>query len=161
MDPSVKATRTAIAQNRVTVAASAVAERYGLTDQLTAVQTASAVRADVRPLYQMEAVADLLDAIVASEGVEAEDASPESELLVLESVNARTARLLTESGYTNVVALREASDDDLVAISGIGAATVRAIRAEIGQPEGAGDEDALPEPDEPIDDAEATEAEPE
>lgn len=143
MDPAVKATRTAIARNRVTVAAEALAARHGLGAQMDAISAAMRAPISARDVLQMEAVADLIDAIVGSGSEPAQDASPVSELAMLESVGPKLAETLAEHGITNVVMLRETSDGELLAIDGIGAGKLRRIRADVGSPV------------EPMDDAEA------
>lgn len=153
MDPAIKNQRQAIAQNRLATAATALAARYGLQEHAEALDACNLVRATVRPLYQLEATADLLDAIIASEGTEAADATPASELAALDAITPGLADKLVAGGFTNLVMVREATDDELEATPGVGKATVRKIRAEVGYSE--------PEPDEPMDDADGMEAEPE
>ena len=156
MDNRIKATRTAIARNRMQVATRALAERYGLAAQVAAIDAAARVPASAREVYQLEATADLLDAIIAAVNVPAANATPASELAVLDAVSPGLAKKLVAAGYDNLVSVREATDDDLVAIKGIAKKTVQKIRAEIGYAEREPDE-----PNEPLDDAEGMEAEPE
>lgn len=66
MDPAIKAAETAIARDRIQAAATALAERYGLDAQVAAVSDVQRAPLQVRDLYQMRAVADLLDAIVTA-----------------------------------------------------------------------------------------------
>lgn len=137
MDPAIRARRLAIARDRIGVAALALAERHGLHAEAAAVAAAVVARADVRDVISSEAIAALLDAIVAAEGAAQPEMTPERELAALAAVGPRLAATLVERGITNVVALRETSDDDLLAIEGVGPATVRKIRAELGTPQAA------------------------
>lgn len=133
MDAGIRAARLQLARDRIRVATLALVERHGLHDHSTTMADADRMPVAVRDVYQLEAVAALLDALVLTEAVKAEDATPESELAALSSVGPQLAEKLTEAGITNVVTLSDASDDELLAIDGVGRSTLRRIRAEIGQ----------------------------
>jgi predicted flap endonuclease-1-like 5' DNA nuclease len=148
MDPAAKRTKMAILQNRVAVSASALAERHGLHAAAEQVTRAQVAPLSVRDVYQLEAIADLIDALVASGSVVDADATPASELSALASVGPKVAETLSGYGITNVVQLRDMSDADLESIDGIGKATIRRIRADIGYPDTIQDAPESPQSDE-------------
>lgn len=72
MDGTIKARRTAVAYDRITAAVLALAEQHGVS--VEAFDVVGSVPADVKPLYRLEAAADVLDAIVSGAEPEAEAA---------------------------------------------------------------------------------------
>lgn len=127
MDPSVRNRRRATANQRIALATDALAERFGIHAQRDALDAAGTARYE-RDLYTSEAVADLLEAIVAAT---AEQAEPASEFAAM-GVDPSIAEKLIDAGYGDAAAVRAASDDDLLAIKGVGKATVRDLRASLG-----------------------------
>ena len=65
MDPSHQNRRAAVAQQRIATAAQALAKRHGLDDQAAAVANARHRDGGIDALFKSEAIADLLDALVA------------------------------------------------------------------------------------------------
>jgi len=74
MDGTIKARRTAQAYDRITAAVMALAEQHGVSTE--AFEIVDKVPHDVKPLYRLEAAADVLDAIVS--GADSVD-EPESD----------------------------------------------------------------------------------
>ena len=56
-----------------------------------------------------------------------------------------TGRALLDAGYASFTSLRMASDEELLAISGVGPAKVETIRARVGKEQSPEDEQAMPE----------------
>lgn len=138
MDRTVLARRRALAQQRVVAAAGYLAERHGLPDEYAAVAAASSGTRDpeVRAMLELEALADFLEAMTrrgivttaeAARGVAADS----WEALEL-APRARAA--LIAAGYADPAEAASASDEELLALDGVGRGTVAAIRAAAGAP---------------------------
>ncbi|CAA9272271.1 MAG: hypothetical protein AVDCRST_MAG77-3238 [uncultured Chloroflexi bacterium] len=76
MHPASLAIATQEAQLRITAAATALADRFGLADQLAALQGARSKDAQVAQLFQRRAVADLLEAVAAATAPDADEKAP-------------------------------------------------------------------------------------
>jgi DNA uptake protein ComE-like DNA-binding protein len=129
MERGILAARDATAQARIMSAAAQLGARFGLDEQAERVASATARDALVRNLFQREAVADLLEAVVAASEPMSDDPAGELEAMGLEP---SVAEKLEAAGYRDAASIRAASDEELREVDGIGAATLRKVRAVVG-----------------------------
>lgn len=117
MHPEALATRRIDAEKKLAAAATSIGRKIGVKS--AASRTAGAYHRDlrIRELYQLESLAELFQEIDAALS------GPESSELPKEVVAA---------GYDTPEKVRAATDEDLLAIDGVGKATVRKLREEFG-----------------------------
>lgn len=133
MDRTTLARRSHAAHGRILAAASYLAERHGLPDEYATLKGAGEPYRDpeIKALFEAEALADFLERMVTGGIVTAKEADTGVNPMSLEALNitpmARGA--LVAAGLNDVPSAAAFTDDDLLSLSGIGPATVRAIRA--------------------------------
>lgn len=140
MDRTILAQRAHKAHGRILQAVQYLADRHGLPDEYAALQGAGDRYRDpdVRALFESEALADFLERLVTAGVVTGKEASQGTEPMSLEALDITpTARLsLIAAGVTDVPLATAFSDDELLSISGVGPATVRALREAAPQGQG-------------------------
>lgn len=102
----------------------------------------------VRRVAYLEGIAQVLEAVAEGEGLdlveeEAEDPEPVGESVIIATptifelpIEGKQAAALVEAGYDRLALLADASDEELLAIDGIGPKTLEAIREALADEEG-------------------------
>lgn len=125
MDPSVLATKRHEAQARARRKARSVAERTGA--DATLLDVSYPQDKAVEALYRDEALADFLaDLDSALSGME--KAEPSATSITPDFLNTTQRQSLVNAGYDSDEAVLAASDEDLIALDGVGPKTVEDYR---------------------------------
>ena len=123
MKESARAARDEIAHNRSVAALKALA---GEDDpKVTELEDLRARRmpAAVGSMLEREIMADILEGLAERQAALKDPGDP---------LDESTVQTLTDAGYDSLEAVREASDEDLLAINGIGPAKLQEIREKVG-----------------------------
>ena len=151
MDIASEAKRRAEAMERITVSANVIGDELGLTDLAAALETVSHRIPQYKQLFQLEAVADLLEAVqrkVAPNATLDIDASPvaislaeenEIDLATVADTGARTQAIADAEANSTPAALELAQQHniDLTLVTGTGTGgkiTVGDVKAAMEQP---------------------------
>jgi hypothetical protein len=104
-------------------------KQYGPGDRLTLTEGEAAGFLD-----KLEPIANAMDEAAQEPGAEASFPDIPSDWLAFEELgkHLHMVRLLVENGYATPDAVRMASDDDLLAIKGIGRKALGALRSVLG-----------------------------
>ena len=125
MHPRIRAERRAIAQQRIESAVSLLAEQQpelvAFADRLRATNKDPELEA----LFRLEAIADFLSQLTGPEQ------EPPSELAALDGLGPELVQALADKGIVTLVDLTAASDEDLLAVSGIGKGLLKKLRSQI------------------------------
>lgn len=81
---------------------------------------------------QLEVIAELLEEVSGGTPPEATDDGATDDGATDEGLSDNTAKILNDAGYDSDEAIRNASDEELLAIDGIGPKKLEEIRAEVG-----------------------------
>jgi hypothetical protein len=124
--PQAIAIKREAAMGRIEAAAGALRGRFALAVPADLLQPAYRDPAEGHAV-QMEAVAAVLEQIVAATAPAElpEDAS----VFAVADVDGKALQALHDAGYTTLDAVRNASDEELLAVRGIGQTTLERIRA--------------------------------
>lgn len=133
MDGTVMRQRAHRAHGRILAAAQYLADRHGLPDEYAVMAGAGERYRDpeVKALFEAEALADFLERMVTGGMVTMKEAGRGVTTSSLEALDITpSARLaLISAGITDVSRAAEFTDEELLAVNGVGPATVRSIRA--------------------------------
>lgn len=123
MKESARAARDEIAHNRSVAALKSLAgeddEKVRELEDLRARR----VPADVGSMMEREIMADILEGLAETHAVLKDPGEP---------LDQSTVKILADAGYDSMEAIRDASDEDLLAINGIGPAKLQEIREKVG-----------------------------
>ena len=126
MKESARAARDEIAHNRSVAALEKLAgEDDPKVQELKDLRTRR-VPPEVATMMEREIMADILEGLAGSRVVQ-----DETDLEDLSGIEEALAGVLNEAGYLTKDQLRQATDEELLAIKGIGPATVEKIRASL------------------------------
>lgn len=116
------------AAGRIDAALLTLAERFDLSVDAAAI-SGRGKDPDIARTRQMEAFADVLEQVVmlTTPADVPETATP----LVIDGVEQRHIEALAAAGITTLEHMRNASDEDLQAVKGIGPATIQRIRSHL------------------------------
>lgn len=130
---SALAARTTLAHRRILAAVEQLADDPAQVEALKGSQLPSRDPA-YQAVVQLESIVGVLEGLVADEAAPTEEVarlSPTPSPVVL-PLDEPTVMLLVNAGFDTPEALREATDDELLAIKGIGRKTLKEIRGAPG-----------------------------
>jgi ERCC4-type nuclease len=131
MHPRAIATKRVEAQRDLMAVAASIGEKCNIENATEKVQGPTHRDKQVQSLRQDEALVSFLrevDEALAGSG----DASPEEALEDIDGINPEIAEELRSMGFDSPDDLNEASDDELLAVDGIGPARLERIRKALG-----------------------------